>query len=73
MSKPPAGHVPAPPKAARRLSRAHGSPHRQPQAVTLRYLPGATPWVRIETPTGHFDRPGTIPLIAVVMQLVGWE
>ena len=67
IAQPPAGQRHSPPKPVRPVS------HRRPVTVTLTYLPGGSPWVRVETDSGVFIRPGTMPLWQLVLYLNGWR
>lgn len=71
ISQPPAGQRAQRPKAASgRKSRAS---HRQPVTVTLQFMPGAEPWVRVTFEDRTWNQPATGPVFELVLNLVGWE
>jgi hypothetical protein len=59
-----------PPKV---LSEPKATSHRRPVTVTIQWVGGAEPWVRITTAEGVYLRPGTMPLWQLVLYVNGWR
>jgi len=49
------------------------SHHRAPVTVTLQFMPGREPWVRITRDGASIVRPASILVWELILELHGWE
>lgn len=71
MSQPPAGQVHSP--SAARSAKIRGAGPRTPVTLTIQFMSGAEPWVRVIHEGHEYRRPGTFYAWELPLWLLGWE